>query len=75
MVLEQLTRLLVDRFGCDEQDVEMTTFLDDLNLTADDRDEIVASLWELYVAAPPSEEQPPLETVEDVVGYIEDRMG
>ena len=74
MVLRQLTRLLTDRFGCEEQDVEMGTLLEDLNLTGDDRDEIALYLWELYVTAPPPEELPPFETVEDLVGYIEDRM-
>ncbi len=75
MVLQQLTRLLVDRFGCDAEDVIMAADLDDLNITNDERLELALVLWEMNIAAPMPNELPPFETVEDLVGYIEDQMG
>lgn len=75
MVLQQLAKLLIDRFGCDAEDIEMAASFDDLNITEDERYELFAILWELYGTASLPEELPPFDTVEDLVGYIEDRMG
>ncbi len=75
MVMQQLTRLLVDRFGCDVEEITMAAGLDDLNITEDERGELALVLWELFVAAPLPNELPPFDTVEDLVGYIEDQMG
>lgn len=75
MVLQQLAKLLIDRFGCDAEDVEMAASFDDLNITEDERYELFAVLWELYGTETLPEELPPFATVEDLVGYIEDRMG
>ncbi len=75
MVLQQLIRLLTDRYGCDPEDVTMSALLDDLNITDDERYELASLLWEMYVPAPWPEELPALETVEDLVGLIEDQMG
>ena len=74
MVLEQLTVLLVDRFGCDPEDVTMAASFDDLNITDDERYELAAVLSEWYLSTP-SDVFPPFDTVEDLVGYIEDQMG
>lgn len=75
MVMQQLTRLLVDRFGCDPEEITMAAGLDDLNITEDERCELALVLWELFVAAPLPEEMPAFDAVEDLVGYIEDQMG
>ncbi len=75
MVLQQLTRLLTDRFGCDAEDVTMAASLDDLNITDDERCDLAILLWEMYVPAAMPDELPPFDTVEDLVGFIEDRMG
>lgn len=74
MVLEQLTVLLVDRFGCDPEDVTMAASFDELNITDDERYELAAVLSELYISTP-IDDFPPFDTVEDLVGYIEDQMG
>ena len=74
MVLEQLTVLLVDRFACDPEDVTMAASFDDLNITDDERYELAAVLSELYLRTQ-NDDFPPFDTVEDLVGYIEDRMG
>ena len=75
MVLQQLTKLLTDRFGCDAEDVTMAASFDDLNITEDERCELALVLWEQHLAVPMPDALPLFDTVEDLVGYIEDRMG
>ena len=75
MVLEIFRKLLIDRVGCDAEDVTMAASLDDLNVTDDERTELAAVLWEMFVSAPLPDEFPAWDTVEDLVGYIEDQMG
>lgn len=74
MVLEALRRLLSDRFGCDSGDIELASTLDDLNLYADDLAEIAVWFGEAYGVDVTTEELNTFETVEDIVGYIEDHM-
>ncbi len=75
MVLQQLTHLLTDRFGCDPEEITMAASLDDLNITDDERYDLAMLLWEMYIPAALPDEWPLLETVEDLVGFIEDQMG
>lgn len=75
MVLQKLSKLLVDRFGCDEEEITLSATLDDLNLYAEDRDEIAVWFGDLYGVDISAEEIAAWETVEDIVGYIEDHMG
>ncbi len=74
MVLERLARLLGEQYACDEEDVTMTATLDGLNLSDDDRSELMLSLEELYGIPVPTEAMEDFVTVEDVVAYIEDRL-
>ena len=74
MVLPYLTSLLTDRYGCDSDEVTMAARLDDLNLTADDRGEIALFLGEVYGVDIPADELDAFETVEDMVGFVEDRL-
>lgn len=74
MVFEALIRLLGEQYACDPEEVEMVTTLDDLNLTDMDRSDMAVTLEELYGVPIPTEELEAFETVEDVVGYIEDRL-
>ena len=74
MVLPKLTQLLIDRFGCDGDEVSLAATLDDLNLYAEDRDEIAVWFGDLYGVEISAEEIAAWETVEDIVGYIEDHM-
>ena len=74
MVLQNLRNLLTDRFGCFEEDVTLSASLDDLNLYAQDREEIAVWFGDLYGVEISPEELAALETVEDIVGYIEDHM-
>ena len=75
MVLQQLTKLLTDRFGCFEEDISMAASFDDLNITEEERCELLSVLWEQHVAAPLPDTLPEFDLVEDLVGYIEDRLG
>ena len=74
MVLEYLQQFFADRFGCDEEDVIMAAALDDLNLSADDKYEMSLCLHDLYGVEIPADCLQSFETVEDVVGYVEDRL-
>ncbi|MBP3435385.1 MAG: hypothetical protein J6K62_03530 [Clostridia bacterium] len=75
MVLQKLTYLLTDRYGCDAEDITMAASLDDLNITDEERCDLAALLWEMYVPTALPDEFPPFDTVEDLVGFIEDQMG
>lgn len=72
-VLPFLTKQLADRYGCDPEDVTMAATLDDLNLSDDDRSEIALLLGEVFGVEIPTGELLSFETVEDLVGYVEDR--
>ncbi len=74
MVLHYLEQLLADRFGCDGEDVVMGATLDELNLTLHDLEEIALCLDDVYGVEIPASEWMTFETVEDLVGYVEDRL-
>ncbi len=74
MTLPFLKKLLVDRYGCDAEDILMATTIDKLNLSADDLAEIVMCLYEAFGVDIPETEWTCFETVEDLLGYIEDRL-
>ncbi|MBQ6830744.1 MAG: hypothetical protein IJO59_06460 [Clostridia bacterium] len=74
MVLRYLKSLLPDRFGCDEEDVTLAATFDELNLSADDTYEIVVCLQDLYGIEIPADCLQSFETLEDMVGYVEDRL-
>lgn len=74
MVLNYLVTLLSDRYGCEGEDVVMAATLDDLNLTADDLGDIALFLGEVYGVDIPTDALRSFETVEDLVGYVEDRL-
>ncbi len=74
MILQKLRQLLIDRFGCDGEEVTLAATLDDLNLYDDDRAEIAVWFGDLYGVEITQEGIDAWETVEDIVGYIEDHM-
>ena len=74
MILQKLRQLLIDRFGCDGEEVTLAATLDDLNLYEQDRDEIAVWFGDLYGVEISAEEIAAWETGEDIVGYIEDHM-
>lgn len=74
MVLQALRRLLSDRFGCEEEAVELAATLDELNLYADDLAEIAVWFGDAYGVEVTTEQLNGFETVEDIVAHIEDHM-
>ena len=74
MVLYVVAQFAAGRCGCDPDEVEMASLLDDLNLSDDDRSELAVLLEAQYMIEIPTDELEAFETVEDLVGYIEDRM-
>lgn len=74
MVLQQIQLLCADRYGCDIRDVTLAASLRELNLTRDELGEIAAVLESVYGIPVPDEVLDGVEIVEDLVGYVEDRM-
>ena len=74
MVLPLLRQLLSDRFGCDADEVELSATLDDLNLYPDDLTEIAMWCGEAFGVDITTEDMTDWTTVEDIVGYVEDRL-
>lgn len=74
MVLEFLKKILCEQLACDEQDIEMETSLDDLNLTDEDKTELAVLLSEHYGVAISDEQVAGFQTIEDVVACVEDQL-
>ena len=71
-VLDVLSALFCEKYGCDAEDVEMGTSLDVLNIAPHEREDMALVLGEMYGIDFDDEALYGFETVEDVVGYIED---
>ena len=71
-VLDILTALFCEKYGCDPEDVEMAASLNELNIAPHEREDMAMVLGEMYGIDIDDEELYGFETVEDVVGYIED---
>lgn len=74
MVYETLQQLLINRCGCDPDEVCMAATLDDLNVFDHERVDIMLELEEEYGVPATSEDIEGFETVDDIVSFIEDRM-
>lgn len=74
MVLSTVAQFAAQQCGCDPEDVEMAALLDDLNITSEDRSELAVLLESQYMVEIPTEDLDAFETVEDIVGYVEDRL-
>ena len=73
-VLDVLTHLFCRNYGCEPEDVEMGATLDELNIAPHERDDMAVFLGEMYGVEIDDDALYGFETVEDVVGYIEDRL-
>ena len=71
-VLDILTALFCEKYGCYPEDVEMAASLNELNIAPHEREDMAMVLGEMYGIDIDDEELYGFETVEDVVGYIED---
>ncbi len=73
-VLERVRDFLCEHAGCDPEDVTLAATLDDLNVQYFEREALGILLSEAYEVEIPEEELTAFETVEDLVGYVEDRF-
>jgi len=67
-------RLFCTKYGCEPEDVEMAASLDELNIAPHEREDMAMVLEEIYGIPIDDDTLERFETVEDVVGFIEDRM-
>ena len=74
MVLQMVRRLCADRYGCEEEDVVLTASIDELNLTPDELDDMSVALSDAYGVTIPDDAMASFVTIEDIVGYVEDRL-
>lgn len=73
-VLDVLTALFCEKYGCDPEDVEMAASLDELNIAPHEREDMAMVLGEIYGIDIDDDALDGFDTVEDVVGYVEDRL-
>ncbi len=73
-VLEVLTFLFCEKYGCDPEEVEMAATLDDLNIAPHEREDMAVFLGEMYGVTIDDDTLDEFQTVEDVVGFIEDYL-
>lgn len=73
-VLDVLTVLFCRNYGCDPDDVEMAATLDELNIAPHEREDMAVFLGEMYGVEIDDDTLNGFETVEDVVGFVEDYL-
>ena len=73
-VLDVLTALFCEKYACDPECVEMAASLDELNIAPHEREDMAVFLGELYGVDIDDDTLDGFETVEDVVGYVEDYL-
>ena len=73
-VLDILTALFCEKYGCDPDNVAMAASLDELNIAPHERDDMAMVLGEIYGVDIDDAALDGFETVEDVVAYIEDTL-
>lgn len=73
-VLDVLTALFCRNYGCEPEDVQMAATLDDLNIAPHEREDMAVFLGEMYGVSIDDDALYGFETVEDVVGFVEDYL-
>jgi acyl carrier protein len=74
-VFARLKRLIVEQLGVDDEDVvPSASFLDDLNGDSLELVELTGMIEEEFGIEIPDEDALHLQTVQDVVDYIEERI-
>ncbi len=73
-VLDVLVRLFCTKYGCEPEDVVMAASLDELNISPYEREDMAMLLEEMYGISIGDDILDGFETVEDVVGFIEDNL-
>lgn len=73
-VLDVLTVLFCRNYGCEPDDVQMSATLDELNIAPHEREDMAVFLEEMYGVTIEDDILEEFETVEDVVGFVEDYL-
>ena len=73
-VMDVLIRLFCGKYGCDPDDIEMAASLDELNIAPHEREDMAVFLGEMYGVDIDDDTLDGFETVEDVVGFVEDYL-
>lgn len=75
MVLDKMKDILVEQLECDPEDITMESLLvDDLRADSLDAIDIVMSVEDTFKVEVPDEIIEKIETVGDIVNYIEDHI-
>lgn len=75
MVLDKMKDILVEQLECDPEDITMESLLvDDLGADSLDAIDIVMSVEDTFKVEVPDENIEKIETVGDIVNYIEDHI-
>ena len=75
MVLDKMKDILVEQMECDPEDITMESLLvDDLGADSLDAIDIVMSVEDTFKVEVPDEIIEKIETVGDIVNYIEDHI-
>ena len=75
MVLDKMKDILVEQLECDPEDITMESLLvDDLGADSLDAIDIVMSVEDTFKVEVPDEIIEKIETVGDIVNYIEDQI-
>lgn len=74
IVFEQTRDYLCERCGCFFEDVELAATFDELNVADFEREELAFLLAERHGVEIPTDVLFSFETLEDLVGYVEDRF-
>lgn len=73
-VLDVLTTLFCRNYGCEPEDVQMDATLDELNIAPHEREDMAVFLEEMYGVVVDDDTLDGFDTVEDVVGFVEDYL-
>ena len=73
-VLDVLTVLFCRNYGCEPEDVQMAATLDELNIAPHEREDMAVFLGDVYGVDIDDDTLFGFETVEDVVGFVEDYL-
>jgi len=75
MILDKMKDILVEQLECDPEDITMESLLvDDLGADSLDAIDIVMSVEDTFKVEVPDEIIEKIETVGDIVNYIEDHI-
>ncbi len=74
-IFEQVKEIIADRLGVDPDEIKMESrLIEDLGADSLDNAELVMNLEEKFGIEIPDEDQAKIQTIEDIVNYIEEKL-